>query len=157
MSAQRALLSLRVPRHNLFAKRGGTNWQIKMARFVNGSRSRHRGEKMKAIYGLMVLATLVFPSASFAGWGAIAYNSSTGASGESHGYGSQAEAENAALNFCGGGCSIINWEENSCIAMAANSARRWGEGHGYATKDEAVNAALAACNAGCSLIEWACH
>jgi Domain of unknown function (DUF4189) len=119
-------------------------------------RRRREGEKMKTIYGFVVLATLAFPSASFAGWGAIAYNSSTGASGESHGHGSQAEAENAALKLCGGGCSIINSEENSCIALAT-SARRWGEGHGYATQEEAVNAAHAACNVGCILKEWACN
>lgn len=112
---------------------------------------------MKTIHGAALLAALLLPSAAFAGFGAIAYNSATGASSESHGYPSRAAAERAALRACGGGCSIMNWEENSCIALATNSSGRWGEGHGYSSRGRAVGAALAACGAGCRWREWACN
>ena len=111
---------------------------------------------MKTIYGVALLAALVLPSAAFAGWGAIAYNSATGANSESHGYPSRWAAEAAALAACGGGCSIMNWEENSCIALATGSSGRWGEGHGYSTYRRAVRAALSACGRGCTWRQWAC-
>jgi hypothetical protein len=112
---------------------------------------------MKTIYGVTLLAVLALPSAAVAGCGAIAYNSTTGANSESHGYSSRAAAENAALNACGGGCTIINWEQNSCIALATNSSGRWGEGHGYGSRAAAVNAAISACGRGCTWREWACN
>jgi hypothetical protein len=113
--------------------------------------------RMKTIFGAALLVALMLPSAAFAGFGAIAYNSATGASSESHGYGSRAAAERAALNACGGGCSIMNWEENTCIALATNASGRWGEAHGYPTRARAVAVALSECGAGCRWREWACN
>jgi len=112
---------------------------------------------MKVICCAALIAIVAFPGVSLAGWGAISYNSSTGASGEGHGYPSRAAAQNAALSACGGGCRIINWEQNTCIALATNSSRAWGEGHGYATQAAAVSAAISACGRGCSWREWACR
>ncbi|MGD0027120.1 MAG: DUF4189 domain-containing protein [Xanthobacteraceae bacterium] len=112
---------------------------------------------MKVIYAVIVFAALVLPSAAFAGWGAIAYNSATGASSEAHGYSSRAAAQRAALRACAGRCRIMNWEENSCIALATNSSRGWGEGHGYATQAAAIGAAISACSGNCTWKEWACN
>ena len=112
---------------------------------------------MKGISALILSAALLAPSAAFAGWGAIAYNSYSGANSESHGYASLAIAENAALNACGGGCRIINWEQNSCIAFATGPGGRWGEAHGYPNSGAAIAAALAYCGGGCAWREWACN
>jgi hypothetical protein len=111
---------------------------------------------MKTLYASLLIATLAFPGSAFAGWGAIAFNSSTGGSAEAHGYASRAAAQSAALKACGGGCTIINWEQNTCIAVATNASRHWGEGHGYQTQSAAVSAALSACGSGCTWKEWAC-
>jgi hypothetical protein len=112
---------------------------------------------MKIIHTSALFAALILPSTAFAGWGAIAYNSATGNASQAHGYPSRGAAERAALGACGGGCSIKNWEENSCIALATNSSGRWGEAHGYSNHREAVRAALAACGANCRWREWACN
>jgi hypothetical protein len=112
---------------------------------------------MKAISALVLCAALLAPGSAFAGWGAIAYNSYSGASSESHGYGSLGAAENAALGACSGRCRIMNWEQNSCIAFATNGAGAWGEAHGYPNSDAAVAAAISACGGGCSWREWACN
>jgi hypothetical protein len=112
---------------------------------------------MKAISVIAVFAALVFPTAAFAGWGAIAYNSSTGRYSEWHGAGSLGLAEGNALRACGAGCRIINYEENSCIAFANNSAGAWGEAHGYANSNAAIAAAISYCGAGCGWREWACN
>ena len=111
---------------------------------------------MKTIFSAALLAALVLPNAAFAGFGAIAYNSGTGAASEAHGYGSRAAAERAALNACGGGCSVMNWEENTCIALATGPSGRWGEAHGYSTSGQAISAAISQCGGGCRWREWAC-
>ena len=112
---------------------------------------------MKRISALVLCAALLAPGAAFAGWGAIAYNQNTGASSESHGYGSLWAAERAALGACGGGCRIMNWEHNTCIALATNGAGAWGEAHGYPNGDAAIAAAVGYCGRpGCAWREWAC-
>lgn len=111
---------------------------------------------MKAARTLLMLAGLVFPGAAFAGWGAIAYNPATGALSEAHGYLNLGSAENAALGYCGAGCTIINWEHNSCIALATNASGGWGEAHGYANKLAVTRAAVSFCGTGCVWREWAC-
>ena len=77
---------------------------------------------MRSIGGAVFAAVAFMSSAASAGWGAIAYNSDTGASGQSHGYASEGAASSAALGFCGGGCRVVAIEENSCIALATNSS-----------------------------------
>lgn len=88
-------------------------------------------------------------------FGAIAYNSSNGQIGYSHGYGTYDEAVNGALNACGGGCSLINWENGLCNAFATGNGG-WGESHGFGNSDDAVNAAVNACGAGCSWNVYIC-
>ena len=112
---------------------------------------------MKAIYVAVLGSALVFSSAAFAGWGATALNSSTGAYGESHGYGNRGAAIGAAIRVCGAGCRMINWEHNSCVALATNASGGWGEGHGFSSRGAAERRALAACGAGCSIKVWACN
>jgi len=117
---------------------------------------RTEGDDMKRISALVLCAALLAPGAAFAGWGAIAYNSYTGAWGEGHGYPSLGAAENAALGYCGGGCRIMNWEENRCNALATGPGGRWGEGHGYGNANAAIRGALSACGGGCVWRVWEC-
>jgi hypothetical protein len=105
--------------------------------------------KMKLLGAAVLSVSLMLPGAAFAGWGAIAYNKATGASSESHGYGSLAAAENSALAACGAGCQIMNWEENECIALATGPGS-WGEAHGYPSGESAALAAIQACGANCT-------
>jgi len=112
---------------------------------------------MKAMSVIALIAALVLPSAAFAGWGAIAYNASTGRYSEWHGAGSLGLAESGALRACGAGCTIINYEENSCIALATGPGGAWGEGHGYANSNAAIAGALSYCGRGCGWREWACN
>jgi uncharacterized protein DUF4189 len=112
---------------------------------------------MKSIFVAVLGSAVVFSSAAFAGWGATALNESTGASGESHGYPNRGAAIGAAIRACGAGCRMINWEHNSCVALATNGSGRWGESHGLSDRGSAQRRALAACGAGCTIKEWACN
>jgi hypothetical protein len=111
---------------------------------------------MKIICTTVVFAALAFPCECFAGWGAIAYNSTTGAMSEAHGYASRNIAEGVALKLCGAGCVIMNWEHNTCVALATNSSGGWGEAHGYPNKTAVTNAAISLCGGNCIWREWAC-
>ncbi len=112
---------------------------------------------MKAIAAAVAFVMWVVPGAAVAGWGAIAYNSANGDSSEADGYESLGAAKSAALGYCGGGCRIINWEQNSCIAFATGPGGVWGEGHGYSTSGAAISAAISYCGGGCGWREWACN
>jgi hypothetical protein len=112
---------------------------------------------MKSLFlSLVLVLVAALPQSAFAGFGAIAYNSYTGQSGESHGYMFYGDAINAALYACGGNCTIINWEQNSCIALAAGCGR-YGEAHGMYSPAAASQTALYECGPGCTLQEWACN
>ena len=115
------------------------------------------GDDMKIIYAVTFFAALAMPGAAFAGFGAIAYNPATSASSEAHGYPSQAAAEQAALGACAGACQIVNWEENTCNALALGPGGTWGEGHGYPDQNAALAAALSTCGADCKWQEWTCN
>ena len=62
---------------------------------------------MKLIRRLGLCAGLAIAQEAHAGWGAIAYNPTTGATAETHGYVALPDALNAAVNACGGGCLIL--------------------------------------------------
>jgi hypothetical protein len=79
-------------------------------------------------------------------YGAIAYSSDTGAYGWSNKRGTQAEAENVALEQCGkraSDCEIEVWFDRRCGAVAAGD--KW-VGHGWgATQQQAQSQALQDC------------
>jgi hypothetical protein len=60
-------------------------------------------------------------------FGAIAFSSSSGATGYSYDYDSRDGAEERALQECGPGCKVVLWFKNACGALAV------GEGSGYGT------------------------
>ena len=111
---------------------------------------------MKSTILAGLIAASAYPALAFAGWGAIAYNSNTGRSAEAHGFNSYGYAVNEALALCGYGCSIINWEQNSCVAFATGF-NRFGEAHGLPNANLAIQTALAECGNGCTWREWACN
>jgi Domain of unknown function (DUF4189) len=122
-----------------------------------------KGDQMKIswrnIRNITVLvAGLALSPAAFAGYGAIAFNTTTYAVGEAHGYYTLDDAESAALNACGGGCQIMNWEQNKCNAFATDSAAHaWGRATGMGDANSAVNAAISACGtANCVSRIWIC-
>jgi len=109
---------------------------------------------MKALFAGLIVALMSAPA--LAGWGAIAYNSQSATWGEAHGHNCYADAVNAAMSACGAGCNLINWEQNSCIALA-DGPGVWGESHGYGDSSSATQAAENACGAGCSWRVWSCN
>ena len=64
-----------------------------------------------------------------AGYGAIAYSSSSGGWGYSYNYGSRGAAERRALRECrvrGGGCRTVVWFRNACGALASGRGNAYG-------------------------------
>jgi hypothetical protein len=92
-----------------------------------------------------------------ASYGAIAYNMGSGAYAPSHGRPSRADAEAAALSSCGAGCKIMNWESDSCIALAGNSSRDWAVSDPYSSEGSAERAAISSCGQTCKVLTWACR
>jgi hypothetical protein len=87
-------------------------------------------------------------------WAAVAISPSTLSSGESHAYGSQAQAESGALEGCQStgvkDCKPGAVIEGGCVALAI-PANRTPNHYGFSggpTREEAATAALAACTKG---------
>jgi serine/threonine-protein kinase len=108
--------------------------------------------------GIAVIAVAPSRSAMADNFGAIAYNTETGASGYSHDFGSRAEAEERALIECGRGCEVVTWFKNACASLATGSDR--GYGHAWAgSRGAAERQAMGHCeenSSGCSIAVWVC-
>ena len=90
------------------------------------------------------------------GFGVIAYNKATGKWGQAHNYQNYESAERAALNACGEGCVVMNWEKNKCNALAAGGGH-WGRATGYGNSTDAENAAVSSCAAAdCKILVSIC-
>ena len=107
---------------------------------------------------LFVLLGAATAAAADENFGAIAFSSSSGATGYSYDYDSRDGAEERALQECGPGCKVVLWFKNACGALAV------GEGSGYGTgwassRSEAENLAMGYCRqntSGCEISRWAC-
>ena len=78
-----------------------------------------------------------------AAFGAIAYSPSTGSYGYWYGANCRAEAENGALNNCGGADrQIVVWVQNGWASLAVNNEGRWGYGWSTNCREEADRNAL---------------
>ena len=115
-----------------------------------------------AISGMFfVLITALAPDAAGAPpqkrqfWGAVAYNSATGAFGYAADQASRRAAEGGAFRQCGGDCDVIKSFRNSCGAIAEDTNHyAWEAG---ATREIAQQKALRKCGAGsCKIAVWAC-
>lgn len=91
-----------------------------------------------------VFAALAFSAAAAQAdlYGAIAYSTAEGVYGYASNYNSQAEAEDAALNFCvenlqydDSVCTVELWFKNGYGALALSSDRSFGTGHGQYKQD----------------------
>ena len=96
-------------------------------------------------------------SASAVKFGALAYNSRTGAIGYAIDHDSRQSAENRALRECGSGCGVAVYFKNTCAAYAVGA--KGGTGYAFGTRDQARNAAVRNCSKydnGCAVKVWAC-
>lgn len=119
---------------------------------------------MKRGFGAATLAVLIASGANDAGaanyFGSIAYDASARAHGYSYDYGSQEQAEQAALAECGkqsAGCATAIWFRNACGALAIGAAG-WGA-HWGADQAQAEGRALRKCyefTTGCKIERWVC-
>ena len=79
------------------------------------------------------------------GWGAIAYSSSTRASGIAYNYATRAEADASAIGYCAkSDCNVVAWFQNACGAIATAPTGQMATGTGT-TGDTAQALALATC------------
>jgi hypothetical protein len=76
--------------------------------------------------------------------GAIAYNQVTKDWGEGHGYDSLADAENAALSVCPGGCGIVAWTNSGYVALATGDGGA-GWSSAQSTAEAAESVAISEC------------
>lgn len=92
-------------------------------------------------------------------FGAIAYSSSTGKTGNSWNYSRSADAHNAALASCDqDDCKVAIWFKNACGALAVGNNGCW-EAHWGVSRSDAENKSLNSCSQRCSdckIISWAC-
>lgn len=118
---------------------------------------------MNKAIGLAVMTIMLLVGASSgaqaAAWGSIYFSPSTHATGFSHHFESQRQAERAAASHCrGGDCTYANSFRNACGAVAAGSNGGWGADWGT-SGNAAQNNAVNACRAhdrGCRVIRWQC-
>jgi len=110
-----------------------------------------------------ILAALMLLSATgvaqAAEWGSIYYSPSTHATGFSHHYASQRQAENAAASYCkGGDCTYAISFRNACGAVAVGRNGGWGADWGTTGNSAQTNAVNACYNhdTGCSVVRWQC-
>ena len=88
-------------------------------------------------------------------WGAIAYNSKSGAYGYAVDRASKRAAESEAFRRCGNDCDVTRTFRNACGAIA-NDERHFAWSTG-ATREMAKQKALEKCNPGtCEIAVWAC-
>ncbi|MGB7543114.1 MAG: DUF4189 domain-containing protein [Burkholderiales bacterium] len=88
-------------------------------------------------------------------WGAIAYNSKSGAYGFAVDRTSKRAAESEAFRQCGSDCDVTRTFSNSCGAIAGDAHHfAWGAG---ATRAIAEQKALGKCtSSACKIAVWAC-
>ena len=92
-------------------------------------------------------------------WGAIAYSGSTGRIGYTYENGSEPEASENAIGYCGvDDCETVVTYRNACGAVAVgtsgNYAGGWGETSGIAQDTALVNCSQY--DEGCAVQRWQC-
>lgn len=106
----------------------------------------------KTTFAMLTAALLSIPAVASANdfYGAFAFSQNTGASGWSKNYGSQSEAEGAALQVCfqtkgASDCKVAYSFVNQCAALAVGGDNGWGADWG-ANIQAAENKALHTCS-----------
>lgn len=112
---------------------------------------------MKLIFSTALFAGMAVANAAYAGWGAIAYNPTSGATAEAHEYQALPDALNAAKQACGNGCLLVTWEHNECIAFAISPNGFWASVSNAPNKAAAMDRVIKACGRpGCVVKQTAC-
>ena len=116
---------------------------------------------MRAVTASLVLLALAISSEADAArngkrqlWGAIAYNSKTGAYGYAIDQRTKRDAETAAFNQCGSGCGMIKTFRDACGVVAVGGKRTVYESG--ASREIAESKAFGKCGEGCTVKVWAC-
>ena len=117
---------------------------------------------MRALAIVLVLLALLIVALDAAGarrgnrqlWGAIAYDSKTGAFGYAVDLKTKRDAETAAFNQCGSGCGMIKTFRDACGVIATAGKRVTYESG--ASREIAEAKALKKCGDGCAVKVWAC-
>jgi hypothetical protein len=111
------------------------------------------------IMAALMLLTAATSGAQAVEWGSIYYSPSTHATGFSHNYDTQRQAERAAASYCrGGDCTYAISFRNACGAVAVGRNGGWGADWGT-TGNSAQSNAINACRThdrGCSVVRWQC-
>jgi Domain of unknown function (DUF4189) len=110
---------------------------------------------------LVLLALLIVALDAFAArrgnrqlWGAIAYNSKTGAYGFTVDQKTKRDAESGAFAQCGSNCDLIKTFRDACGVVATGGKKvTWETG---ASREIAETKALNKCGDGCAVKVWAC-
>jgi len=117
----------------------------------------------KHVLAAAIAATALFPPATAMAqdlFGAIAYSPSSRAFGWAKDFGSQYEAENAAMNECykrAGDCRVAVWFQNACGSVASGP-EGWGADWGESFR-EAERKATRLCSDyshGCAIVTTQC-
>lgn len=87
-------------------------------------------------------------------WGAVAYNSKTGAYGFAVDQKTKREAETAAFAQCGSNCDLIRTFRDACGVVAVGGKRTIYESG--ASREIAETKALKKCGDACAVKVWAC-
>lgn len=115
---------------------------------------------MKKMLLAITLAVLTCSSPLFAGYGAIAYSSSTGRWGNAYGAYYLEDASYSAVQSCGvADCAVVVWELNQCASLYVgyNGGFGWGlHTNFYTARSRAFNE-CAIRTAGCRQIAWVCN
>ena len=113
---------------------------------------------VRIVFAVLAALLALAPAPAYADYfGAIAYNSYSGAYGYSFDYGDRYGAEQRALSECGGGCSVAVWFRNACGALATGPSG-WGAASA-GNRGAAESTALSYCarnSYGCYVKAWAC-
>lgn len=116
--------------------------------------------RQAAVFGLFLTLAALAVDATAARygkkqlWGAIAYNSKTGAYGYTVDVKTKREAETAAFRQCGSDCDLIKTFRDACGVVAVGGKRvTWETG---ASHEIAETKALKKCGEACTVKVWAC-
>ena len=116
---------------------------------------------MRTVIASLVLLAFAFATDAAAArngkrqlWGAIAYNSKTGAYGYTIDQRTKRDAETSAFNQCGSGCGMIKTFRDACGVVAVDGKRVTYESG--ASREIAESKARAKCGESCTIKVWAC-
>ena len=117
-----------------------------------------RLKMLAALAPALLVSLALSPAAAADNYGAIAFSQDSGKVGWSYDYRSRSEAEERALEECGGDCEVVLWIMNACGALATGDDNGYGTGWA-GTRERAEEIALTNCEENadnCRINRWIC-